>query len=309
MPESARTRVPAAWKTAIEETLAKNPNLETWHGHFKHRLPELEEIEAHWPSRPVRDALEIGCGNGMAAVYFSGVVEKIVASDLPSVDPQAHAIGLEFARSFILLMGINNVDILGCSAENIPRGNDSFDLVYGIYCLEHIPDRAAAIKEVGRVLRNGGEALFTVPGSAWAILGPIGFYRELAGRILKRLRKKLIPGPLDLAPSQSPAKVVSASSFFRHYPHFPFPEPHGHYSSWPEEVCQYRASNWKKLVEGAGLTNVEVIPLSFVPPLLRPLLPAKLHAWIEARLKNHEAMKRFAQFYCIRAKAPNRQEV
>jgi len=130
-------QVAASWIEAIESALANNPSLETWKGHFRHRLPEFEELLQYWPRKRVHNALEIGCGNGLAAVYFSPLADKIVASDLAQVDSQAHSIGLHFAQTFFTQMKITNAEILGCSAEKIPLPSASFDLIYGIYCLEH----------------------------------------------------------------------------------------------------------------------------------------------------------------------------
>lgn len=300
-------QVAASWREAIEAALTGNPSLETWQGHFRHRLPEFEELLQYWPRKRVDSALEIGCGNGLAAVYFSPLVGKIVASDLAEVDHQAHSIGLEFAKKFFREMKLENAEVLGCSAEKIPLANRSFDLVYGIYCLEHIPDRAAALKETMRVLRPGGEALFTVPGAAWALVFPLGFYHELAQRILKRIYSKVFRaagsgGTGNQGAPAPAAKVTGASSFFKHYPHFPFPEPHGTHSSWPAEISFYRRSNWERLVREAGFSRVEIQPISFVPKMVRAVLPATATAKLESWLKRSPAALPFAQFFCIRAR-------
>ena len=302
-------QVAASWREAIESTLARNPSLETWSGHFRHRLPEFEEVLQHWPRKRVNSALEIGCGNGLAAAYFSPLVGKIVASDLAQIDSQAHSIGLELAKKFFAEMKLSNAEVLGCSAEKIPLPDQSFDLVYGIYCLEHIPDRHAALMETKRVLRSGGEALFTVPGAAWAFFFPLGFYNELFQRIIARLKAKLFPARSSTGAAQaqggvSEVKVTGASSFFRYYPHFPFPEPHGHHSSWPAEFRYYRFDHWKRLLLDAGFTHVEIEPLSFLPKVLKFFIPSSLHPAMESALKRRPFMKPYAQFYCIRATAP-----
>lgn len=308
MENAARQQIPEAWKSAIAAALSANPSLETWQGHFHHRIPEFEEILQYWPGRRLESALEIGCGNGLAAVYFSPLVERIVASDLPNVDSQAHSIGLDFARSFFKCMRLDHVQALGCSAESIPLPDKSFDLVYGIYCLEHVPNRAAALRETLRVLRGGGEALFTVPGAAWALQFPLGFYNELAQRIWGRLKKRLAPskpGSEMARPGETaPVKVTGAASFFKYYPHFPFPEPHGAHASWPAEIVYYRKSSWEKLVQAAGFRHVEVMPINFVPKFMRSFLPSFLVEKLEAFFRRRPALHRFAQFFCIRAIAP-----
>jgi SAM-dependent methyltransferase len=48
------------------------------------------------------------------------------------------------------------------SALSIPHPDESFDVVVSIGCLHHTGDLAGAIREVGRVLRPGGEAMVMV---------------------------------------------------------------------------------------------------------------------------------------------------
>ncbi len=304
MQESASWLPP--WIKAIEAALTANPALETWAGHFHHRLPEFEELLQHWPRKRVRAALELGCGNGLAAVFFSPLADKIVASDLPTTDHQAHSIGLEFAKSFIQQMKIDHAEVLGCSAEKIPVPDRSFDLVYGIYCLEHIPDREAALRETKRVLEKGGEAIFTVPGAAWALFYPFGFYKELLQRIVGRVKKKLCRAPATAAPSletdSASPKVTDASSFFRHYPHFPFPEPHGAHVSWPSELRYYRLSHWEELLRGCGFGEISAEPIAFLPKWVKIFLPEGWQTKLEERLKNSRRLRPFAQFYCLRAR-------
>ena len=301
------------WSRNIERVLTAHPDLETWTGHFQQRISELEDVAEFWPKGHVRNSLEIGCGNGLAAVFFSPRADRIVASDLASVDSQAHSIGLDFARKFLGHMKITNVEVLGCSAEAIPLPDQSFDLVYGIYCLEHIPDRPKALGEVRRVLRVGGETLLTVPGTSWCLLNPFYFYSYLLNRIVVRLGQKFFRSRTRATSAtdslvESSRKIVGASSFLRYYPNFPLPEPHGTHSSWFAELKYCRASNWKKVLEAAGFENVSVEPITFVPAFLRDLLPVSWTKRIEGYCKKRRAMAPLAQFFCLRGTAPARSE-
>jgi len=47
--------------------------------------------------------------------------------------------------------------------RNIPFPDSSFNLVFGSHILEHIPDDIKAIKEIRRILKPGGIAIFPVP--------------------------------------------------------------------------------------------------------------------------------------------------
>jgi len=293
------------WSETIERVLSKSPDLETWSGHFRHRIEELKQVREFWPQRKIRNALEIGCGNGLAAIFFSNAAEKIIASDLPSIDHQAHSIGLESAKEFCTRMQVKNVEVLGCSAENIPLSDKTFDLVYGIYCLEHIPDRERALKEVRRVLIDDGEVLLTVPGFFWALFYPYDFYCGLIFRIVKRALAKFRKNPSSGPASPAPAKVVGVASFRHFYPNFPFPEPHGTHSSWPAELKYYRVSNWQQLLRACGFVNVSLEPIAFLPSHLLNILPKKLSAALESWLRKQKALQGWAQFYCIRGKKPS----
>lgn len=46
---------------------------------------------------------------------------------------------------------------------NIDRPDDSFDLILASHVLEHIPDDLAAMRELRRVLRDGGKVILAVP--------------------------------------------------------------------------------------------------------------------------------------------------
>ena len=46
-------------------------------------------------------------------------------------------------------------------ATKLPYENDSFDIVIGNHIMEHIPNDQAAMKEIYRVIKPGGAAIFT----------------------------------------------------------------------------------------------------------------------------------------------------
>jgi SAM-dependent methyltransferase len=92
--------------------------------------------------------LEVGCGNGtylgtLQARDHRGVV---VGGDL--------SVGM-------LRAARNTTDgpLLRCDAQAIPFADGAFDVVLAMHMLYHVPDRAAAIAELRRVLRSGGVAL------------------------------------------------------------------------------------------------------------------------------------------------------
>jgi len=57
------------------------------------------------------------------------------------------------------------------SSARLPFADESFDRVTFIACLNHIPERAAALREAHRVLRPGGRVILTMIGR---FLGEVG---------------------------------------------------------------------------------------------------------------------------------------
>jgi SAM-dependent methyltransferase len=63
--------------------------------------------------------------------------------------------------------------VLGCG-QRLPYADDSFDLVFSEYVFEHLDDPTAALGEIDRVLRPGGEVIILVPN-------PAHYYAIVAG--------------------------------------------------------------------------------------------------------------------------------
>ena len=104
--------------------------------------------------RSFGDALEIGSGTG----YFSlnlvqlGVIERLTATDIsPGMLKRLAATAGE--------LGVP-VTTVATEAEQLPFGDESFDLVFGHAVLHHIPDLERAFTEFRRVLRPGGMVAF-----------------------------------------------------------------------------------------------------------------------------------------------------
>jgi SAM-dependent methyltransferase len=91
-------------------------------------------------SQDVTDArvLDVGCGDRPYRGLFPGAV----GFDVP---------------------GNPHADLHG-SLESIPVEDESFDVVLCLQVLEHVPDPAAAVRELHRVVRPGGRVLLSTHG-------------------------------------------------------------------------------------------------------------------------------------------------
>lgn len=101
-----------------------------------------------------RDVLDHGCGHGMAAVVLARRGARVTAFDLSGgyvaeAAARAHANGVA-------------VHFVQANAERLPFADACFDRVWGNAILHHLDLRTAA-REVHRVLRPGGFAVFCEP--------------------------------------------------------------------------------------------------------------------------------------------------
>lgn len=99
--------------------------------------------------------LECGCGPGH-------VTEKLLSalpnSDVTGID--VDPLLVEKSRKMLAAVGGDRFRIAEQSIVNMDFADNSFDFVIARLVLEHLPDPLPAVKEVLRVLRAGGRAVF-----------------------------------------------------------------------------------------------------------------------------------------------------
>lgn len=120
-------------------------------------LPMVQDKRRQLVPQASGRVLEIGMGSGRNLPFY----ERSRLTQLVGVDPalQMHRL----ARRRSARAGIE-VELVGLSAERLPLPDDSFDTVVCTYTLCSIPDPAAALHEVRRVLKPGGRFLFCEHG-------------------------------------------------------------------------------------------------------------------------------------------------
>jgi ubiquinone/menaquinone biosynthesis C-methylase UbiE len=96
--------------------------------------------------------IEVGSGDGRAFEHYPADVERVLAVE---PDPTARAAAAERARATEV-----HIDIVDGDAAALPAEEGSFDaaVVMGVLC--SVPDPAAALRELRRVLVPGGELRF-----------------------------------------------------------------------------------------------------------------------------------------------------
>lgn len=108
-------------------------------------------LATHLPGR----VLDLGAGRGIASYAFA-----VEGSEVTALEPDASTlVGRGAIEDLCRRTGV----AVTCSAgfgEGLPFPDRSFDVVYGRAVLHHARDLPALMREVARVLRPGGRALF-----------------------------------------------------------------------------------------------------------------------------------------------------
>lgn len=177
--------------------------------------------------------VDIGCGNGtyLGALRRRGHGGPVVGFDLS----QAMAVGVASAGGIAAI----------ADAQHLPLPTASVDVAMSLHMLYHVPDVAAAVAELRRVVRPGGCALVATNGSGHAI--------EIK-RILAQAASRVAGVDVDLEWDTRPFDTVGARQLLgavfdqvevsQPGVSFPVPDPDvvGDYvASWSPAVAGLRA--------------------------------------------------------------------
>lgn len=125
-------------------------------------VPVVEAVIARAELKPGERVLDLGTGTGSVAVHAAAVV-----------GPDGSVIGNDISSDMLLLakrrvtdLGLKNVEFREGPAEAIPAEDSTFDAVLASLSLMYVVDRAAAAREIARVLRPGGRLVAAVWAAA-----------------------------------------------------------------------------------------------------------------------------------------------
>jgi 2-polyprenyl-6-hydroxyphenyl methylase/3-demethylubiquinone-9 3-methyltransferase len=125
-------------------------------GEFK-PLHKLNPVRARYVEErcTLRDArvLDVGCGGGLLAESLARAGAQVTAIDLaPGM--------VETARLHALESGLS-IDYQVAGAEELLKGPAKFDVLTCMEMLEHVPDPAATVEVLGRLVRPGGHVFIS----------------------------------------------------------------------------------------------------------------------------------------------------
>jgi 2-polyprenyl-3-methyl-5-hydroxy-6-metoxy-1,4-benzoquinol methylase len=155
-----------AWHERLEVDEGESP----WHRLVKAHLDPPRDLAG-------KRLLEIGCGRGGFSIWLASRHPAPAAICAADFSPVAVAKGAERARA--LAVPALRWEVGDIQALAHPDG--TFDTVISCETVEHVPDPARALRQLGRVLRPGGRLFLTAPN----YLGTFGLYRgylRLRGR-------------------------------------------------------------------------------------------------------------------------------
>ena len=138
--------------------------------------PVVEGVLRRGDLRPGQRVLDLGTGTGSVAVGAAGRVGR--GGKVTGVDISPDMLAL--TRRRVAESGHTNIDLQEGRAEQLQAGDGAFDALLASLSLMYVIDRAAAAREMRRVLRPGGRFVAAV----WAAADrcDIVLFQQTAGR-------------------------------------------------------------------------------------------------------------------------------
>jgi len=113
-----------------------------------------------------KDVLEVACGAGLGLGYLAGTARRVVGGDIDDNN-------LRIARE--TYAGRPNVTVQKLDAQDLPFGDNEFDVVLLYEALYYLEQPERFLAEAQRVLRPGGVVLVVSVNCEWSGFNPSPF--------------------------------------------------------------------------------------------------------------------------------------
>ncbi|MFO7803993.1 MAG: methyltransferase domain-containing protein [Desulfovermiculus sp.] len=137
-------------------------------------VQKMADLSANLTDRSL--VLDLGSGIGGSARYLTKTYGcQVVALNLSDVENKRH-------RTMNKEQGVDQlIEVIDGNFESIPKPDSSFDLVWSQDAILHSGNRTQVLSEASRVLKPGGEMIFTDP------MQTEDCFQEFLDPILKRI--------------------------------------------------------------------------------------------------------------------------
>ena len=138
--------------------------------------PFVELVDCNTP--PNSRILELGCGNGIAAMLLNRAGHDVIGTDIS-------ALFLEDAARWETTgtkPGEHSLEYRVCDVLELPFQDASYDVVCSNELVEHLPDVETALSEMIRVTRKGGRIIVCGPNLCSPLMPLIDLLQLIRGK-------------------------------------------------------------------------------------------------------------------------------
>lgn|GEM_PF-14893 len=151
----------------VKKTEVRNSyNIHTISEDVEKEIERLKgQVDLFW-SKELKKYLEYGLKDGLSIVEFGcgpgHVLEKLLGHfpDISVTGVEIDSYLVKIAQNYLYEKGLDRFNIINGNITNCNIESNTFDFAIVRLVLEHLPDPIKAIKEVYRVLKPGGKAVF-----------------------------------------------------------------------------------------------------------------------------------------------------
>lgn len=115
--------------------------------------PDLDAIENQVKNKSFKKVLDLGCGGGHVTYKIAPYVEEVIACDITGEM-------LDCVKSEAINRKLDNIKTVQSIAENLPFKDAEFDAVFCRFTTHHWNDVTAGLREMKRVSKPNGFAMF-----------------------------------------------------------------------------------------------------------------------------------------------------